>query len=105
MWSGRIPSLANLRPWGSLRYVLLPTPHRGKLDSKTIEYVFIRYPMHSKRYVLVYEDHERWIEIKSRDVTFVEDRYPSRMKQKVSIQLFEISDISKESENSASQDD
>jgi transposase InsO family protein len=102
MWTGRIPSLADLRPWGSLAYVLLPTQHRSKLDSKTIECVFIRYPMHSKGYVLVYEDRGGWTEIESRDVTFVEDRYPSRKKQKVSTELFEIPDVSQESGSSAS---
>ena len=55
LWHGRKPSLDHLRPWGSTGYVHNLTNKHGKLDPRAIKMAFIRYPAHSKGYVMYVE--------------------------------------------------
>ena len=52
LWNGRKPLLDHLRPWESAGYVHNPTHRYGKLGPKATKMVFIRYPEHSKGYVM-----------------------------------------------------
>jgi len=52
LWHGRKLSLDNLRPWGSAGHVHNPTHRHGKLGPRATKMVFIRYPEHSKGYVM-----------------------------------------------------
>ena len=50
LWTGRVPSLAHLRVWGSLTEAKIFNLNLGKLDPKTISCHFIGYPERSKGY-------------------------------------------------------
>ena len=49
-WTGKKPSVGHLRSFGCKAYVHVPTQHRSKLDSKTLECVFTGYYTESKGY-------------------------------------------------------
>ena len=49
-WSGKKPNVAHLRPFGCKAYAHIPIQKRRKLDSKTIEGIFVGYCGHSKAY-------------------------------------------------------
>jgi len=55
LWHASKPSLDHLQPWGSTGYVHNPTHKHRKLGPRATKMVFIRYPAHSKGYVM-YED-------------------------------------------------
>lgn len=74
LWNGRKPSLDHLRPWGSAGYVHNPTHKHGKLGSRATKKVFIRYPEHSKGYVMFGEHPNGGMtEMDSRNVEFLEN--------------------------------
>jgi transposase InsO family protein len=50
LWTGRVPSLAHLRVWGSSAEAKVFNPNIGKLDPKTVGCHFIGYPERSKGY-------------------------------------------------------
>lgn len=78
-WEGRKPTLDHFRPWGSAGYVRIPSQQLGKLDSRGRKGIFIRYPEHSKGYVMICEQPDGVMtEIESRDVEFIENEFPSR---------------------------
>ena len=52
LWHDKKPSFDNLRPWSSAGYVHNPTHKHGKLGPRATKMVFIRYPVHSKGYVM-----------------------------------------------------
>jgi len=78
LWHGRKPSLDHLCPWGSAGYVHNPTHEHGKLGPRATKMLFIRYPEHSKGYVL-FGEHPNGVmtKIDSRNVDFLEDEFPS----------------------------
>ena len=65
-----------------------------KLGPRGKKWIFIRYPEHSKGYVFIGEHSDRRVtEIESRDVTFLEDDFPSKGEVKKEFQLYEIEDL------------
>ena len=80
-FTGRRPSLGNLRVWGCLAYVHIPKQKRtGKLAPRSTPCIFVGYSQESKAYLLW--DPSRKTVVTSRDVTFIEhlhgsDRHPS----------------------------
>lgn len=91
LWNGRKPLLDHLRPWGSAGYVHNPTHRYGKLGPRATKMVFIRYPEHSKGYVM-YREHLSggMKEIDSRNVDFFEDEFPTIGEVKQDLQLYEL---------------
>jgi len=74
----RKPSLNHLCPWGSAGYVHNLTHEHGKLDPRAMKLVFIRYPKHSKRYVMCGEHPNGGMtEVDSHNVNFLEDKFLS----------------------------
>ena len=70
-WRGKKPSIAHMRLFGCLAYVLVRKGLRGKLDAKSTPCIFVGYSADSKSYRL-------WNGTKlvtSRDVHFVEERW------------------------------
>ena len=79
LWTGEKPELENLQSWGSVGFVHDTSHKYGKLGPRGKKCIFIRYPEHSKGYVLIGEQPDRTVtEIESRDVVFIEDEFPSR---------------------------
>jgi len=78
LWNGRKPLVDYLCPWGSAGYVHNPTNKHGELGPRAAKMVFIRYPEHSKGYVM-YGEHRNggMKEVDSRNVDFLEDEFPS----------------------------
>lgn len=91
LWNNRKPSLDHLRPWGSAGYVHNPTHKHGKLGPRATKMVFIRYPDHSKGYVM-YGEHPNggMTEVDSRNVNFLEDEFPSIGEIKKDLELYEL---------------
>jgi len=52
LWHGGKPSIDHLSSWDSADYVHNPTHQHEKLDPKATKMVFIRYPEHSRGYVM-----------------------------------------------------
>jgi len=52
LWHGRKPSLDHLVPWGLVGYAHNPTHKHEKLGPRATKMLFIRYPTHSKGYVM-----------------------------------------------------
>ena len=70
-FTGRRPSLSNLRVWGCLAYVHIPKQKRqGKLGPRSTPCTFVGYSQQSKAYLLWDPLHKAVIT--SRDVTFME---------------------------------
>ena len=68
--------LSNLWSWGSAAYVHNPSHKYEKLGLKGRICIFIRYNEHSKRYAFIGEHEDKTvIELKSRDVSFLEDDF------------------------------
>jgi len=91
LWHSRKPSLAHLRPWGSAGYVHNLTHKRGKLGPRATKMVVIRYPEHSKGYVM-YDEHPNggMIEVDSHNVDFLEDEFPCIGEIKTDLALHEL---------------
>ena len=53
LWNNRKPDPSNLRPWGLVAYVHIPSHKYGRLSPKGRKCVFIRYNEHSKGYVFI----------------------------------------------------
>jgi len=68
-----------------------PTHKHGKLGPTATKMVFIKNPAHSKGYVM-YGEHPNgeMIEIESRTVNFLEDKYPSIGEIKKDLELYEL---------------
>jgi len=91
LWYGRKPSLDHLRPWGSAGYVHNPTHEHGTLGPRAIKMVFIRYPEHSKGYVMFGEHPNGGMtEVDSCNVDFLEDEFPRIDEMKQDLQLYEL---------------
>jgi len=70
-FTGRRPSLSNLRVWGCLAYVHIPKQKRtGKLGPRSTPCIFVGYSQQSKAYLLW--DPSLKAVVTSRDVTFME---------------------------------
>jgi len=81
----------NLRGWGSDGYVHNPTHKHEKCGHKAIKMVFIRYPTHSKGYMTYREKRNgSMTEIKSYNVGFLENEFPSIGKIKKHLELYEL---------------
>jgi len=72
LWHGRKPSLDQLRPRGSIRYIHKPTYQYVKHGPRATKVVFIRYPQHYKGYVM-YSEHSNggMREVHSHNVNFL----------------------------------
>ena len=81
LWKGRRPSYKYLRVWGCLAKVIVPTPKKVKIGSKTVDCIFIGYAHNSSAYrFLVYDSkipdiHKNTI-IESRNASFFEEVFP-----------------------------
>lgn len=69
-WTGRKPSLKDLRVFGCLAYVHIPKQTRRKLDNKARPCIFVGYSTEAKAWLCY--DPMRGITRTSRNVTFVE---------------------------------
>ena len=49
-WSGSKPTVDHLQPFGCVAYAHVPVQKRTKLDSKTVEGIFVGYCVKSKAY-------------------------------------------------------
>jgi hypothetical protein len=93
LWIGKKPDLSNLRPWGSAGFVHDTSHKYGKLGLRGKKCIFIRYSEHSKGYVLIGEQPDGSItEVKSRDVDFIENKFPSRGEIDKDLTLYEMMD-------------
>lgn len=89
--------LGHLRPWGSrglLGHVSISAPNCSKLNSQTVECLFIRYPEYLKGYVMTNEGYVGAMEVESRDVTFIEDKVSNQKKARMYVDLYELPDES-----------
>jgi len=83
--------LNHLRPWGLADYVHNPTLKYEKLGPSATKTVFIKCPAHSKGYVM-YGEHPNggMTKIKSRNVDFLENEFPSIGEIKKDLELYEL---------------
>ena len=75
---------------GLAGYVHNPTHKHGKLGPRATKMVFIRYPTHSKGYVIYGEDPNGGMRIESRNVNFLEDEFLSIGEIKKNLELYEL---------------
>ena len=79
LWTSKRPDLSHLRAWGCAAYVHDSSHRYGKLGPRGKKRIFIRYSEHSKGYVFIGEHTDGGItEIESRDMTFLENDFPTR---------------------------
>ena len=71
-WSGRRPNIGHMRIFGCIAYALDLSPQRSKLDAKGTKCMLLGYWEGSKAYRLMCLETKKII--KSRDVTFVEEK-------------------------------
>jgi len=91
LWFGKKSSLDYLRPWGSTGYVHNPTHKYEKFGLRATKMVFIRYPTHSKEYVLYGEySNGGMTKIASCNIDFLEDEFPTIGGIKKNVELFEL---------------
>lgn len=76
MWTNEKPNVSHLRVFGCKCYVHTPKIHRGKLDPKSTEGIFVGFCDGSKGY-RIYDPLTKRI-TKSRDVIFVEKKTNSQ---------------------------
>ena len=90
LWNGEKPDLGNLHPWGCAAYVHNNFHQYGKLGPREKKCIFIRYFELSKGFVFIGEESDgRVTEIKSRDVVFLEEDYPTRVEIDKDFQFYE----------------
>ena len=70
MWFGYLPSVRNLRVFGSTYYALIPKDQRNKLGAQSKKCNFLGYEENSKAYRLYDEVNKKFVI--SRDVIFLE---------------------------------
>ena len=93
LWTGRKLDLNELQSWGSTAYILDNFHKFGKLGPRGKKCIFIRYSENSKGYVFIGEDSDgRMTEIESRDVTFLENHFPTWDDVDKDRHLFELDD-------------
>ena len=94
LWTGKKPDLSNLRPWGSAGFVHNTSHKYEKLGPREKKCTFIRYSEHSKGYVLIGEQLDESVtEVKSHDVNFIENEFPSRGEIDKDLTLYEMIDL------------
>lgn len=94
LWLGRWAELNHLRLWGLAAYVHDRSHKHDKLGSCGKKCIFICYPEHSKSYVFIGENTNGSIlELESRDVTFIENDFPSRGELQKDFHLLEMDDL------------
>ena len=71
-WSGSKLTVDHLRPFGCVAYAHVPVQKRTKLDSKTVEGIFVGYSIESKAY-RIFDPKKREVNV-TRDVIFDERR-------------------------------
>ena len=84
LWKGHQPSYKNLRVWGCLAKVLVPTPKRMRIGPKTVDCVFIGYAQNSSAYrFLVHKSDNPDMHVdtymESREASFFEDIFPRKL--------------------------
>ena len=72
-WFGKKPDLSNLRVFGCVSYVHIPSELRKKLDPKSDKCVFMGYPEDTKGYKLYNLNTKRFL--RSRSILFCEDEF------------------------------
>ena len=77
LWTGRKPSLAHLRIFGSNVFVHVPKEERSKFEPKSIKCIHVGYSETQKAF-RVFDPVARKVRV-SRDVIFVEDTTPTRL--------------------------
>ena len=93
LWTGCKPDLSNLKPWGCTAYVHDSSHKYGKLGPKGKNSIFIRYWEHSKGHIFIGENESRSVtEFESRDVTFLENKFPRKGDIDQDLNLFEMGD-------------
>ena len=73
VWTGKKPSLENLRVFGCDAYVHVPKENRSKLDNKDEKCIFISYKYGMKGYNLWKQETKKTIY--SQDIVFREVKY------------------------------
>jgi len=73
IWNGRRPNLSNLRVFGCRAFVHVPRERRDKLDSKSVECVFVGIAENRKGFVCI--NPRRNTVVVSRDVSFHENEF------------------------------
>ena len=72
-WFGKKPDLSNLRVFGCVSYVHIPSQLRKKLDQKSEKSIFIEYPDGTKGYKLYSLKSKKFL--RSKTVLFHEDEF------------------------------
>ena len=71
LFTGRIPTIKHIRPFGTRAYALIPKELRNKLDSPTEQGIFVGYPTSRKGYMIYYPTTKRILA--AREVIFKEN--------------------------------
>ncbi|KAI6702191.1 hypothetical protein NL676_011327 [Syzygium grande] len=102
-WSGREPSAKQVKAFGCICYIHIPTKKRGKLDEKTEKGIFLGYSDQSKGY-WVYNIRAKKLVI-SRDVEFDENVAWNWEEEKIKKRYVTLPDIPPTREESTSQEE
>jgi transposase InsO family protein len=73
LWFGKMPDVSNLKVFGSVCFIHIPSNLRRKLDPRSRKAVFIGYPLDTKGYKLY--DIESKNFVRSKDVVFYENKF------------------------------
>ena len=80
-WKGKTTDSSIMRPWGCIAYIHNTSHEYGKLGPRGKKCIFIRYSEFSKGYVFLGEDMiGRVTEIESREVIFLEEDFPKKVR-------------------------
>ncbi|GBM35607.1 Retrovirus-related Pol polyprotein from transposon TNT 1-94 [Araneus ventricosus] len=83
LWTNRKPNLSHIRVFGCKAYAYIQKQKRGKLDSKSVEGIFLGYDYRSKGYRIYLGDNKIMI---SRTVKFIENPLPYAKKEAKELQ-------------------
>ncbi|GJU06329.1 retrovirus-related pol polyprotein from transposon TNT 1-94 [Tanacetum coccineum] len=86
LWMGRKPSYQNLRVWGCLTKVVVPTPKAQKIGPKYMDFIFIGYAKNSSAYRFIVHDSknqdiQKNAVMESRNASFFENIFPCLTKE------------------------
>ena len=93
LWTGHKPDLSNLKPWGYAACVHDLSYKYRKLALRGKKSIFIRYSKHSKSHIFIDENESGSVtEFESRNVTFLENKFPKRGDVDQDLSLFQMED-------------
>lgn len=103
-WSGTRPCISHMRVFGCIAYAKVPDEKRTKLESKAIKCLFLGYCVGTRAYRVMCLETKKII--KSRDVTFMEDKddMEQRPSRRSGVHV-DIVDSSSKSSHSESEDE